>query len=376
MSNSFRSRVSNPEATPPVDEVAQGYAKRGYRVVREPNRDQLPPFLHPFRPDLLAVGPAETVVVEFKRNASQKDVADSLDLARALESQPGWRYELILSIAPDLANGPSGQARTLDEKGIATFLLDARNLLAHNPAGAVLVAWAAIEASLRQAALAEGLEVPQSRQRELIGTLYSHGRLSREEWQLFNKLRQLRNNLGHGYDPDAGADEMRSLVEESIDASSAILEKTKVLFELRQLLNASAFREDVLETLKVELFSHSSDLIRVGHLVLSGWEPMSPKLDDLRVTDLVAEDIAEFVNGSALVDLSASVEASFTFLIDEAALVDASEDPHFEIQDPDASEHVALATTERAFECQLTACYSLERRTLNDIGFMYAEAML
>lgn len=45
-------------------ELGREYRKLGYQVVLEPQREQLPAFLAPFQPDMLAWNDAESVVVE------------------------------------------------------------------------------------------------------------------------------------------------------------------------------------------------------------------------------------------------------------------------------------------------------------------------
>ena len=49
-----------------LDNAVRDYERKGYRVVKEPDPAALSDFLKDFRPDLLAYGDEETVVIEVK----------------------------------------------------------------------------------------------------------------------------------------------------------------------------------------------------------------------------------------------------------------------------------------------------------------------
>ena len=49
-----------------IREVAREYRRAGYEVLVEPSGPQVPAFLGDYRPDLIAVGDRESVVIEVK----------------------------------------------------------------------------------------------------------------------------------------------------------------------------------------------------------------------------------------------------------------------------------------------------------------------
>ena len=72
-----------------IREIARDYRRAGYRVVIDPSGSEIPPFLGGYRPDLVAIGDTESVIVKvkstrgFDRSESNRDVA-----ARVAGSEP------------------------------------------------------------------------------------------------------------------------------------------------------------------------------------------------------------------------------------------------------------------------------------------------
>ena len=52
-----------------IQSIAEDYKKRGYSVTIAPSVNRLPNFLRKFRPDIVAEGPNESIVIEMKSSA-------------------------------------------------------------------------------------------------------------------------------------------------------------------------------------------------------------------------------------------------------------------------------------------------------------------
>src|SRR5689334_13639593 len=78
-------------------EIAREYESRGYRVVVEPGEPDLPNWLQTLRPDLLAQGNGENVIVEVRSSASIRGSQDVSEIAEMIDEHPEWRFELVVS---------------------------------------------------------------------------------------------------------------------------------------------------------------------------------------------------------------------------------------------------------------------------------------
>lgn len=74
-----------------LDDAARAYEGRGYRVVKEPDTTQLPDFLAGFRPDLIAYGDRENIVIEVMSSAILPQSRDIVSLADVVNERPGSR---------------------------------------------------------------------------------------------------------------------------------------------------------------------------------------------------------------------------------------------------------------------------------------------
>ncbi len=132
-----------------LDSVRAGYERRGFRVIVEPSKADVPAFLGQHRPDAVALGPEGGVIIEVKRDGGRTNRASLGTLARLVEQHPGWTLEVIyVRERPDEAQklSPSSRAE------IARQIDEAEALLAETHLHAALViGWAALESQLRAA---------------------------------------------------------------------------------------------------------------------------------------------------------------------------------------------------------------------------------
>ena len=104
-----------------IREVERQYQSKGYAVTVKPRHDQLPDFLSPYQPAVLACGDEESVIVEVKSGAALKK-ADSLkELAQTIQAHSGWRFELVV-VNPEEFLFVFEDARPLGEQEIIQAL--------------------------------------------------------------------------------------------------------------------------------------------------------------------------------------------------------------------------------------------------------------
>lgn len=177
-------------------DVANEYIEQGYRVVIQPTKEDLPKFLAAFKPDIIAYGNDENVVVEVK-NRHMLAESDYLPaLADTINSMPGWRL--------DLASNPQAaqDAEELSRIEIRNRLVTVQQLsnMTQEEAATVL-AWSATEAALRLVAKKNGVQLESDEPMFIVKKLFSLGILSREDYELFYEGVHLRNVIVHGYRP-------------------------------------------------------------------------------------------------------------------------------------------------------------------------------
>jgi len=181
-------------------EIAREYRARGYAVLLEPPPDQLPTFLRSFRIDMLARNAEENVIVEVRTQESLTNAPELDAVARALEEQESWRFELVVTNPKDRTTVQFKNATSLDDRDITYRLREARQLSdqEHGEA-ALLLAWSATEALLRAIAEEEAIASTQTNPSQLVKSLFTYGVLDTEQYQTLQRGLQTRNMVVHGY---------------------------------------------------------------------------------------------------------------------------------------------------------------------------------
>jgi uncharacterized protein YutE (UPF0331/DUF86 family) len=182
-----------------LQEIAAEYEARGYEVLVEPSPEQLPEFLVGFRPDLVARGPNESVVVEVKVGTQTAASERFRELAETIQRQPGWRFSLVV-IDPRSDEVAPPTQQLLDRQAIVDRLGQANELLKTGATDAAfLLMWASVEALLRHIATREGLPLERVPSSSLMKELFSLGILSRSELEVAQRAFSVRNALVHGF---------------------------------------------------------------------------------------------------------------------------------------------------------------------------------
>ena len=206
--------------------AASDYRKKGYCVTLDPEGSDLPAFLGGLRPDMIAQRSDENIVIEVRSRATLRDGEPNLvDLAKAVEAQPDWRLDLIVTNprhAPDEPlDGEEPSAVDIRGRiGVARELLDE----GHDEAAALL-AWSAVEAALRELARREALALNGRQPEFVIEQLYSVGLLGKEDYSLLLNALSERNLIAHGF---VGRGLSDSIVTRVIDiADEALMTRTR-----------------------------------------------------------------------------------------------------------------------------------------------------
>lgn len=181
-----------------LHEIADEYRRRGYRVIVGPSARQLPAFLKDYAPDLVAEGPDDSVVVEFKSQAENSRTDNWADLARTLQQHPGWRLELVVD--DSLRREPPA---TIGRPEIERRLQDGLQLMETNVLDAsLLLTWSAVEAAMRLACVKHRIDLPDLRPATVITRLYTDGIIDREDYDLLMHNMRMRNAIAHGFSQD------------------------------------------------------------------------------------------------------------------------------------------------------------------------------
>lgn len=194
-------------------DIADEYREQGYRVVLKPNVAEVPDFLARFQPDMVAYSERENAVVEVK---SSRELAKSdylTTLAIAVESVPGWRFDLIV-INPDMEPIVAVDAEELSQDELQARAVAARQLvsIAQSDA-ATLLAWSGLEAAMRLLAEQKGIELEDKQPAYIIKALYVYGVISREDYDLLQRGMYYRNLIAHGYKaPIVDSNLLRNLI--------------------------------------------------------------------------------------------------------------------------------------------------------------------
>lgn len=180
-----------------IREVAREYRRAGYEVLVEPAGPQVPAFLGDYRPDLIAIGDQESVVIEVKSTRGFDRSEANREIAASVARQPGWRFELVVT-SPRRERQNEEQA-PWDLPVVDGYLEQVRRLLeTENREAAFLLLWANTEALLRRVALREGVRLGSLSPAQLVRELATQGVLERPDYFALEKAATFRNAFAHG----------------------------------------------------------------------------------------------------------------------------------------------------------------------------------
>src|SRR5215211_5290741 len=107
-----------------LHDIAEQYKQRGYKVTVSPRATQLPRFLSKFRPDMVAEGVDESVVIEVKSSGKVRGSDYWKELSKVVQQHPGWRLELVFN-TPSKSKLPA----TINQEQILQRLKEGQELV-------------------------------------------------------------------------------------------------------------------------------------------------------------------------------------------------------------------------------------------------------
>ena len=182
-----------------IDEVADQYRSEGYKVVVAPASNEVPDFARGNGIDLIAYKGEEKVIIEVTTREDLQRDPNIVQMARIANEQPGWRLDLVvLNPADSQDKVPLGALEPPLEQIDRTLESAERLVETGELPSALMVAWAALEAALRQSARSADITIKSYSALFLLGALYSEGLLERGEFDSLSEALKIRNTVAHG----------------------------------------------------------------------------------------------------------------------------------------------------------------------------------
>lgn len=191
-----------------MEEVADDYAKKGYKVLFNPKPVDLPDFLAKYKPDLVLENEREKVVVEVVTRATLTGNEKLAALAEAIHNNPGWRFELVITNPKDELVLPDDHTFHL-ETDVAKRVNETKSLLKSGyENAALLIAWSTVESVLRSIAELEDVTLEKKNPAALIKNLASLGVIEDQDYEILWNVMKTRNAVAHGFDVNENIKEM------------------------------------------------------------------------------------------------------------------------------------------------------------------------
>ena len=181
-----------------VTDVASEYRQKGYEVTIHPSDEQLPDFLRPFGPDLIAISPIEKVAVRVQASGRVQRTELLTELAKAIDTHPGWRFDLVIDRQPD-KQAPGLDDPRIDKPMVRQRLLEGEQLAVQGMLdAALLIIWSALEAACWWAFQKDGLSLTRHTPAAYVSRLYTEGFVDESDYRHLTKILDLRNAVAHG----------------------------------------------------------------------------------------------------------------------------------------------------------------------------------
>jgi uncharacterized protein YutE (UPF0331/DUF86 family) len=189
-----------------LEQVADQYRSEGYRVTIAEG-EVVPRELSHLsgHVDLIAQKNGESVAVQVKRRDQLYEI-NPPEIA-GIQHLPGWSYDLVV-YPPGGVDGIPLEDGEPNQEYVESLFAEAQELLDIGKLrAAFLVAWSAIESTMRTAARREDLDIEEGVPHFVLTTLYSNGVISYEDYERVRRCLDDRNRLVHGLtvnhlDPD------------------------------------------------------------------------------------------------------------------------------------------------------------------------------
>ena len=181
-----------------VEEIAQTYREKGYKVLIKPQGDQLPDFLQAFWPDLIVHKGDEHIVVEVRTRGQISDFPQVNELAKVVKNEADWRFQLVL-LGPENSLSVAGASPFTVEEIRSKIMEVALFVENGHLEAAFLMGWSLVEATLRVLAVQEGIEGETATPDYLLKQMTFEGLIARETYHDLKRAQQTRNAIAHGF---------------------------------------------------------------------------------------------------------------------------------------------------------------------------------
>ncbi|NER15124.1 hypothetical protein GWK08_16840 [Leptobacterium flavescens] len=182
-----------------VRELANEYKKKGYLVYTYPSKENVPPFLDDYKPDLIAISENEKLIIEVKSKSSIKSSDKLTNYIELINRQKEWKFELVLTNPKKKISNEHLLSNFVEIEEIDRRLNEINELIQANfLEPAFLYAWVVFEAVSRNQ-LVTYKKQSKSNIESLIKELFSYGIVNKAEYNFLQNSFHQRNNLIHGF---------------------------------------------------------------------------------------------------------------------------------------------------------------------------------
>lgn len=184
-----------------IREIAEEYRKKGYEVIEQPSRNQLPEFMAKYRPDLIVRKGQENKVIEVKSRLSLHNEPYIRELAKLVQNERNWKFEL--ATVKEIAQITSPEdSLPFEIEDILSEIETAQSLQEDLPKVALLLAWTATEATIRLITQNAGLPLENITPRYIIHQATTNGLITRDDFNFLTNAMKYRNAFVHGFKID------------------------------------------------------------------------------------------------------------------------------------------------------------------------------
>lgn len=196
-----------------LERLREDFEAKGYQFVLEPHRDQLPDFLGSYRPDAIAIGQHDKVIIEVKPPGSPQTSIPSAQLSQRIVPQNGWRYLLVYA-----GQDPSEfiELSRPQKSQIDDAIEEVRSLEQSGHIRAAMIeCWSLLEALARRIYPEDiRFSMRPLSPMEVVERLAMDGQIGDGDAKRLRALSSIRNSLVHGdLNVSVAADDVHFLLE-------------------------------------------------------------------------------------------------------------------------------------------------------------------
>jgi hypothetical protein len=193
--------------------IAQELEEQGYTVTLEPDPSLIPFSLTNYRPDILATGTQENLIVEVRTRDDTRSIERYRLIAEEIGKHKGWRF--MLSTIDEPYQIESAEIKhELSNDAISRALARVDALLrSENYEMAVPYLWTVYISGMRSAGRQQGLPMDATTDRSVVNYMYSMGLISAFEYNESIAFLSTRNKMIHTFETSLGKNEVQRLVD-------------------------------------------------------------------------------------------------------------------------------------------------------------------